>query len=92
LVTIPSTCDPPAQSDETLIGLRLDGRSEHTRRAYQADARLLLAAAGKPIAALHADAFGAPDGLETLEGLALVLKPVNAGENVHRRAGVKMHH
>jgi hypothetical protein len=32
--------------------LWLDGRSAHTRRAYAADARLLLAAAGKPIAAL----------------------------------------
>jgi hypothetical protein len=48
----PITCDPPAQSDETLLGLWLDGRSAHTRRAYAADARLLLAAAGKPIAAL----------------------------------------
>jgi hypothetical protein len=28
------------------------GRSTHTRRAYAADAHLLLAAAGKPIAAL----------------------------------------
>jgi integrase/recombinase XerD len=35
-----------------LIGLWLDGRSAHTRRACVADARLLLAAAGKPIAAL----------------------------------------
>lgn len=51
-LAVPSTCDPPAQSDETLIGLWLDGRSAHTRRAYAADARLLLAAAGKPIAAL----------------------------------------
>jgi site-specific recombinase XerD len=52
IIAIPSTCDPPAQSDETLIGLWLDGRSAHTRRAYAADAQLLLAAAGKPIAAL----------------------------------------
>jgi integrase/recombinase XerD len=35
-----------------LIGLWLDGRSAHTRRACVADARLLLAAAGKAIAAL----------------------------------------
>jgi integrase len=49
---VPSTCDPAAQSDKALIGLWFDGRSAHTRRAYRADARLLLAAAGKPIAAL----------------------------------------
>jgi hypothetical protein len=52
IVAILSTCDPPAQSDETLIGLWLDGRSAHTRRAYAAAARFLLAAAGKPVAAL----------------------------------------
>jgi site-specific recombinase XerD len=41
-----------AASDETLIRLWLDGRSPHTRRAYGADVRSLLATAGKPIAAL----------------------------------------
>jgi integrase/recombinase XerD len=51
-VDVPTTYDAAAQPDETLIGSWLDGRSAHTRRAYAADARLLLAAAGKPIAAL----------------------------------------
>jgi integrase/recombinase XerD len=52
ILAIPGTCEPAAQSDETLIRLWLDGRSAHTRRAYQGDARLLLATAGKAIAAL----------------------------------------
>lgn len=42
----------PAQSDETLIRLWLDCRSAHTRRAYETDVRVLLAGAGKGIAAL----------------------------------------
>jgi integrase/recombinase XerD len=41
-----------AQSGATLIRLWLDGRSVHTRRAYAADVRSLLAGARKPIAAL----------------------------------------
>jgi integrase/recombinase XerD len=52
ILAIPGTCEPAAQSDETLIRLWLDGRSAHTRRAYRGDARLLLATAGKAIAAL----------------------------------------
>lgn len=38
------------QRDDVLIRLWLDRRSPHTRRAYEADARSLLAAAGKPLA------------------------------------------
>ena len=49
---LPPAYTERAVSDETLIRLWLDGRSPHTRRAYAADARSLLAAAGKPIAAL----------------------------------------
>jgi site-specific recombinase XerD len=48
----PSTDAPEVRSDETLIQLWLGGRSPHTRRAYGADVRSLLAAAGEPIAAL----------------------------------------
>src|SRR5689334_12873615 len=39
-------------SDETLIRLWLDGRSPHTKLAYEADVRAMLASAGKPIAAV----------------------------------------
>ena len=35
---------------ETLIGLLLNARSEHTSRAYEADIGGMLAAVGKPIA------------------------------------------
>src|SRR5437762_11082372 len=38
-----------AGTDESLVRLWLNGRSPHTRRAYEADIRSLLAAAGKPI-------------------------------------------
>jgi len=38
--------------DEVLIRLWLNGRSPHTLRAYEADARSLLASAGKPLAAM----------------------------------------
>jgi site-specific recombinase XerD len=48
----PSTDAPEVHSDETLIQLWLGGRSPHTWRAYAADVRSLLAAAGKPIATL----------------------------------------
>src|SRR5712692_7017747 len=41
-----------ADGDKMLIRLWLDGRSLHTRRAYEGDARTLLAAAGKPIGAI----------------------------------------
>jgi integrase/recombinase XerD len=42
----------PVASDETLIGLWLDGRAPNTRRAYEADVRSLLNTVGKPIAAI----------------------------------------
>src|SRR5215472_15965511 len=42
----------PVASDETLIGLWLDGRAPNTRRAYEADVRSLLTTVGKRIAAI----------------------------------------
>ena len=41
-----------AGSDAALIGLWLDGRSPHTRRAYEADAGAFLAHAGRPLRAV----------------------------------------
>jgi integrase/recombinase XerD len=38
------------QRDDVLLRLWLDRRSPHTRRAYETDARSLLASAGKPLA------------------------------------------
>jgi integrase/recombinase XerD len=38
-----------ADTDETMIGLWLNGRSRHTVRAYEADVRAFLAHAGKPL-------------------------------------------
>jgi site-specific recombinase XerD len=43
---------PQASSDEHLIQLWLDGRSRHTRRVYEADARAFLAHAGRPLRAI----------------------------------------
>jgi integrase/uncharacterized protein YodC (DUF2158 family) len=48
----PSTDAPEVWSEETLIRHWLGGRSPHTRRAYAADVRSLLAITGKLIAAL----------------------------------------
>jgi integrase len=50
---LPTTYKPATESDETLIRLWLDGRPPHTRRAYEADARTLLAAVKKPIANIN---------------------------------------
>src|SRR5690348_16636203 len=43
---------PSYETDERLIELWLAGRSRHTRRAYEADVRLLLATIGKPLAGI----------------------------------------
>src|SRR5690349_2964819 len=65
---VPVTVEVPAavpvqqaETDETLIGLWLNGRSRHTIRAYEADVRAFLAHAGKPIRAVtigDVQAFG----------------------------------
>lgn len=47
-----SPAPPRFLRDEVLIRLWLNGRSPHTRRAYEADARSLLASTGKPLADL----------------------------------------
>ena len=57
-----------ADSDETLIALWLDSRSTHTRRAYESDARAMIAATDLPLAATtlgHLQAW-----TRTLDGLA----------------------
>ncbi len=57
-----------AGSDEVLIRLWLDGRSHHTVRAYEADARAFLAHVDKP---LRAVVVGDVQGFAaTLAGLA----------------------
>ena len=47
-----STVVPSYGTDERLIELWLHGRSRHTRRAYEADVRLLLATVEKPVASI----------------------------------------
>src|SRR5437764_1769280 len=56
-----------AGTDESLVRLWLNGRSPHTRRAYEADIRSLLAAAGKPIPLLKLEDL--QSWLASLEGL-----------------------
>src|SRR5258705_508221 len=63
-----STYKDRAVPDETLIGLWLDGRSVHTRRAYETDVRRLLVAIDKSIASIN---LGDLQGwAATLSGLA----------------------
>ena len=57
-----------ASSDEGLIGLWLDGRSRHTRRAYEADARAFLAHAGRSLRSITVGEVQAYRA--SLEGLA----------------------
>jgi integrase/recombinase XerD len=49
LVAISASLASQASSDEHLIQLWVDGRSRHTRRVYEADARAFLAHAGRPL-------------------------------------------
>jgi integrase/recombinase XerD len=57
-----------AGGDETLLALWLDGRSPHTVRAYEADARAMMAITGKPLASTT---LGDLQGwTRTLDGLA----------------------
>jgi len=44
-----ATVPAQAESDEHLISLWLDGRSRHTRRAYETDARAFLALTARPL-------------------------------------------
>jgi len=53
---------PQAHDDETMLRIWLDGKSEHTQRAYTADAGAFLAYVGKPLRVVtvgDVQAFGA---------------------------------
>src|SRR5215212_7925105 len=56
--------------DETLLRLRLNGRSRHTMRAYEADVRAMLATVGKPLAAVTLADLQAWTGSLALAALA----------------------
>jgi integrase/recombinase XerD len=48
-ITVAAAVPTQAVSDDHLINLWLDGRSRHTQRAYEADARAFLAHAARPL-------------------------------------------